>query len=73
MANPFSLEVGVDSEEKLYQRIGGKASIYDLVYDMIIYKPDLATNIVIELVDARNVAQTIDFRSGLWIFRCFGE
>ncbi len=55
----FSLEVGVDSEEKLYQRIGEKASIYDLVYDMIIYSSNLATNIVIELVDARNVTQTM--------------
>lgn len=57
--SPFSLEVGVDSEEKLYQRIGEKASIYDLVYDMIIYSSNLATNIVIELVDARNVTQTM--------------
>lgn len=37
----------------------GKASIYDLVYDMIIYSSNLATNIVIELVDARNVTQTM--------------
>ncbi|MBK6947298.1 MAG: serine hydrolase [Haliscomenobacter sp.] len=55
----FSLEVGVDSEEKLYQQIGEKASIYDLVYDMIIYSSNLATNIVIELLDARNVTQTM--------------
>ena len=55
----YSMELGEDSEEKLYGRIGQKASIYDLTYDMIIYSSNLATNILIELADAKAVTQTM--------------
>lgn len=55
----YSMELGEDSEEKLYSRIGQKASIYDLAYDMIIYSSNLATNILIELADAKAVTQTM--------------
>lgn len=55
----YSMEIGDDSEEKLYDRIGEKASIYDLVVDMITYSSNLATNIVIDLVDAKKVTQTM--------------
>ena len=55
----YSLSVGEDSEEKLYSRIGEKASIYDLVYDMIIHSSNLATNIIIEKVDAQRVTQSM--------------
>ncbi len=57
--SPFRLEVSDDSEPKLYQKLGQKVSIYDLCYDMIIYSSNLATNIIIELVDAKNVTQTM--------------
>jgi beta-lactamase class A len=57
--SPFSLNIGDDSEEALYGKIGQKAAIYDLVYDMIIYSSNLATNIVIELVDAREVTRML--------------
>lgn len=57
--SPFSLQIGDDSEERLYSQIGQKARIYDLVYDMIIYSSNLATNIVIELVDPKQVNQTM--------------
>lgn len=55
----FSLELGRDSGEHLYEQIGQKRSIRDLVTDMVIYSSNLATNIVIELVDAENVNQTM--------------
>ena len=55
----YSMEVGEDSEEKLYSRIGEKASIYDLMVDMITYSSNLATNIIIDLVDAKKVTQTM--------------
>ena len=55
----YSLDIGDDSEEKLYNHIGEKASINDLVVDMITYSSNLATNIVIDLVDARKVTQTM--------------
>ena len=55
----YSMELGRDSGEHLYEQIGQKRSIEDLVTDMIIYSSNLATNIVIELVDAKNLNQTM--------------
>ena len=55
----YSMELGRDSGEHLYEQIGQKRSIEALVTDMIIYSSNLATNIVIELVDAKNLNQTM--------------
>jgi len=55
----YAMELGRDSGEHLYEKIGQKRSIKDLVTDMIIYSSNLATNIVIELVDAKNVNKTM--------------
>ena len=55
----YSMELGRDSGEHLYEQIGQKRSIEDLVTDMIIYSSNLATNIIIELVDAKNVNKTM--------------
>ncbi|MBZ9632448.1 class A beta-lactamase-related serine hydrolase [Salegentibacter sp. LM13S] len=55
----YTMELGRDSGEHLYKQIGQKRSIEDLVTDMIIYSSNLATNIVIELVDAKNVNKTM--------------
>lgn len=57
--SPFTLDLSDDSEPNLYQKISQKMSIYDLCYDMIIHSSNLATNIVIELVNAKNVTQTM--------------
>lgn len=53
--SPFSLDITRDGGEKLYEHIGEKTSIENLVRDMIIHSSNLATNIVIELVGAENV------------------
>jgi beta-lactamase class A len=58
-SSTFSLDSGDDSEQALYKQAGKKRTIADLVYDMIIVSSNLATNLVIELVDARNVTQTM--------------
>lgn len=58
-SSEYSMEIGDDSEEKLYGRIGQKASVKDLVIDMITYSSNLATNIIIDLVDARKVTRTM--------------
>ncbi len=55
----FSLSPEDDSELELYKHIGEKASLYDLLYQMIIYSSNLATNIVIEKLGAVNVMNTI--------------
>ncbi len=55
----FSLSRIEDSGDKYYSQIGGKATIYDLTYDMIINSSNLATNIVIGKVGAEEVTQTM--------------
>lgn len=58
-SSSFSLDINDDSGEQLYSQIGKKRTIRDLVVDMIIYSSNLATNIVIELVDAGKVNETM--------------
>ncbi|PHN04770.1 serine hydrolase [Flavilitoribacter nigricans] len=55
----YSLNVGDDSESGLYDVVGSKRTVADLAYDMIIVSSNLATNLVIDLVDARKVTQTM--------------
>ncbi len=55
----FSLDSADDSEFELYKHIGEKETIYDLVYKMIIQSSNLATNLVIELADAKKVTETM--------------
>jgi len=55
----FSLNIVDDSEEELYHQLGSRKTIGELVYDMIIVSSNLATNLVIELVDAKKVTQTM--------------
>ena len=58
-SSTYQMQVGVDSEKKLYQLIGEKSTIFDLTHDMITYSSDLATNILIDLVDARKVTKSM--------------
>ncbi len=55
----YKLDVDDDSETELYNQVGTKKILKDLVYDMIITSSNLATDIVIELVGARNVTATM--------------
>ena len=55
----FSLNANDDSEKELYRHLGEKRTLYNLVYDMIIMSSNLATNTVIELVNAKSVTQTM--------------
>lgn len=56
----FSLDISRDSDDKMYSLIGKKETYYNLVYDMIIGSSNLATNIVIEKLGAKNVMKTMD-------------
>lgn len=58
-ASSFALDSADDSEFELYKHLGEKRSIHDLVYQMIIVSSNLATNLIIEKVDAKNVTQTM--------------
>ncbi|AEV96587.1 serine hydrolase [Niastella koreensis] len=55
----FSLNPKDDSDTALYQHLGEKMPLYNLVYDMIIRSSNLATNTVIQMVNARNVTLTM--------------
>lgn len=55
----YSLDSTDDSEHELYKRVGKKRTVADLTYDMIIVSSNLATNLVIEYVDAKKVTQTM--------------
>lgn len=55
----FSLSPDDDSEFDLYKHLGEKRSINDLVYQMITVSSNFATNLLIDLVGAKNVMQTM--------------
>jgi beta-lactamase class A len=57
--SPFKLDISDDSADDMYRQIGKKMTIYDLTYQMIIVSSNLATNILIELVDAKNANATM--------------
>lgn len=58
-SSTFSLELSRDDGEHLYEQIGRKRTIRELVRDMIIYSSNLATNIILELVGAEKVNQSM--------------
>jgi beta-lactamase class A len=55
----FSLSADDDSEFELYTVVGQKRPVSELVYKMIILSSNLATNILIDLVGAKNVTQSM--------------
>jgi len=55
----FSLGPDDDSETELYKHIGEKRTISFLLYQMIIVSSNFATNLIMELVDAKNVSATM--------------
>lgn len=55
----YTLSSEDDSFSALYEQTGQKQSIRDLTYSMIIASSNLATNIIIELVGAPNVNQSM--------------
>ncbi|MBX2965320.1 MAG: serine hydrolase [Cyclobacteriaceae bacterium] len=58
-SSAYSLSATDDSDTLIYKHIGEKRTLYALMYDMIIWSSNLATNIVIEEVGATNVTQTL--------------
>jgi beta-lactamase class A len=57
--SPYTLYAADDSEPELYNKIGQRLPLYDVMYQMIIASSNLATNLIIERVDARNVTHTM--------------
>lgn len=55
----YSMNIGEDSEEALYDAIGEKRTVRQLMTEMITKSSNLATNILVEKVGAENVTQTM--------------
>ena len=55
----YSLDSIDDSESEIYRHIGEKRTLYDLMYEMIVASSNLSTNLVIDLVNAKKVTQTM--------------
>lgn len=58
-SSSYQMDISEDSEGELYERIGQKCAIRDLIDDMITMSSNLATNILIEEVGATNVTETM--------------
>ena len=57
--SPYKLDLGDDSDDSMYKRISGKASVRELIHQMITVSSNFATNILIQLVGAGNVTTTM--------------
>ena len=55
----YSMDIEEDSGDSLYHFLEKKRTVYQLVYEMITVSSNLATNILIDMVDAKNVMTTM--------------
>ena len=55
----YHLDSTDDSEKDLYRRIGEKETIYNLLYRMITESSNFSTNLIVDLVSAKNANQTM--------------
>jgi beta-lactamase class A len=55
----YSMDIGNDSDDVIYGKIGTTVTLNDLLYPMITVSSNLATNVLIELVGAKNVTATM--------------
>ncbi|HEX5727035.1 MAG TPA: serine hydrolase [Longimicrobiaceae bacterium] len=55
----YSLTPAEDSDSALYLRVGGRATVRELVDRMITRSSNLATNLVIDLAEPRRIAATL--------------
>ncbi|MES2374127.1 MAG: serine hydrolase [Bacteroidota bacterium] len=55
----FKLNPADDSQQELYKQVGTKLPLSELVYQMIIMSSNLATNILMEMVNGKKVTQTM--------------
>lgn len=55
----YSMDIKDDSDDVIYSQIGTKVTLNDLMYSMITISSNLATNVLIELVDAKKTTATM--------------
>lgn len=68
----YSLQSSSDSDDSIYSRIGKKERIGTLVFQMITVSSNLAANLLIQKVGAKNVQKTMDLLgvSDIRVLRC---
>lgn len=59
-SSEYSMDIGEDSDDTVYELIGKRASFYDLTYQMISVSSNLATNLLIDRIGAKNIMKTIE-------------
>ena len=57
--SPYKMDIGDDSDDVIYSKIGTKQTLYDLMVPMITVSSNLATNVLIGIVDAKKTTQTM--------------
>lgn len=55
----YSMDINDDSDDIIYKQIGTNVALKDLMYSMITVSSNLATNVLIELVDAKKTTATM--------------
>ena len=55
----YKMDIGDDSDDAIYSKIGTKQTLYNLMTPMITVSSNLATNVLIEIVDAKKTTQTM--------------
>ena len=55
----YSMDISDDSDDILYKQIGTKVALKDLIHSMVTISSNLATNVLIELVDAKKTTATM--------------
>ncbi|HEX2188409.1 MAG TPA: serine hydrolase [Longimicrobiaceae bacterium] len=58
--SPYALSPADDSDAELYGRLGGRATVRELVGRMIARSSNLATNLLIDLADPARIAATLE-------------
>lgn len=55
----YSMDINDDSDDIIYSQIGTKVALSDLMHSMVTVSSNLATNVLIELVDAQKTTATM--------------
>lgn len=55
----YGMDIQDDSDDIIYNQIGSKVKLQDLLFSMITVSSNLATNVLIELVDAKKVTASM--------------
>jgi len=55
----YSMDIGDDSDDFIYNKIGTNQTLYDLMVPMITVSSNLATNVLIEIVNAKKTTESM--------------